>query len=170
MRWLLWCFCLLAESYETINHYHSRRLQNLAESIQYATEPKPNTLEINFLYKNVCEDLIFAMMNKKVDTWIGGVRGGKNHGFRGYFEVEATFLPVSTNHPHQTCRKGVFECLTSSHQYSSRTTGRKILFGNKIKVSTRWLSSFQGLFLSLTSQSLRWASRLPKARKLQNSS
>jgi len=20
MRWLLWCFCLLAESYETINH------------------------------------------------------------------------------------------------------------------------------------------------------
>jgi len=23
MRWLLWCFCLLAESYEMINHYHS---------------------------------------------------------------------------------------------------------------------------------------------------
>ena len=22
MRWLLWCFCLLAESYETLNHYH----------------------------------------------------------------------------------------------------------------------------------------------------
>jgi len=22
MRWLLWCFCLLVESYETINHYH----------------------------------------------------------------------------------------------------------------------------------------------------
>ena len=22
MRWLLWCFCLLAESYETINHYY----------------------------------------------------------------------------------------------------------------------------------------------------
>jgi len=22
MRWLLWYFCLLAESYETINHYH----------------------------------------------------------------------------------------------------------------------------------------------------
>jgi len=32
MRWLLWCFCLLAESYETINHYHycNRGLQNLA--------------------------------------------------------------------------------------------------------------------------------------------
>ena len=25
MRWLLWCFCLLAESYETINHYHCWR-------------------------------------------------------------------------------------------------------------------------------------------------
>jgi len=25
MRWLLWCFCLLAESYETINHYHYYR-------------------------------------------------------------------------------------------------------------------------------------------------
>ena len=23
MRWLLWCFCLLAESYETVNHYHA---------------------------------------------------------------------------------------------------------------------------------------------------
>ena len=22
MRWLLWCFCLLVETYETINHYH----------------------------------------------------------------------------------------------------------------------------------------------------
>ena len=22
MRWLLWCFCLLAESYETTNHWH----------------------------------------------------------------------------------------------------------------------------------------------------
>jgi len=22
MRWLLWCFCLSAESYETKNHYH----------------------------------------------------------------------------------------------------------------------------------------------------
>jgi len=27
MRWLLWCFCLLAESYETINHYHYQFLQ-----------------------------------------------------------------------------------------------------------------------------------------------
>ena len=26
MRWLLWCFCLLAESYETINHYHYKHL------------------------------------------------------------------------------------------------------------------------------------------------
>ena len=26
MRWLLWCFCLLAESYETINHYHCTTL------------------------------------------------------------------------------------------------------------------------------------------------
>ena len=26
MRWLLWCFCLLAESYETINHYHYHNL------------------------------------------------------------------------------------------------------------------------------------------------
>jgi len=24
MRWLLWRFCLLAESYEIINHYHYR--------------------------------------------------------------------------------------------------------------------------------------------------
>jgi len=33
MRWLLWCFCLLAESYETINHYHYRRYH-------YAMQPR----------------------------------------------------------------------------------------------------------------------------------
>ena len=29
MRWLLWCFCLLAESYETINHYPCMRVNSV---------------------------------------------------------------------------------------------------------------------------------------------
>jgi len=28
MRWRLWCFCLLVESYETINHYHYQNMFN----------------------------------------------------------------------------------------------------------------------------------------------
>ena len=36
MRWILWCFCLLAESYETINHYHY-----LASNVYAGQHPKP---------------------------------------------------------------------------------------------------------------------------------
>jgi len=39
------------------------------------------------------------MMIKKVETSFGGGPREQNHGFRGYFEVQATFLPVSTHHP-----------------------------------------------------------------------
>jgi len=44
MRWLLWCFCLLAESYETIHHYLiSVFLSNFKMSIPPCTNLKtPN--------------------------------------------------------------------------------------------------------------------------------
>jgi len=42
MRWLLWCFCLLAESYETINHYSrfqfwilSRKSHKAIKQVEY---------------------------------------------------------------------------------------------------------------------------------------
>jgi len=43
-----------------------------------------------FYIKNVCEDLTFAMMINKVETLFGGGPRGKNHGFRGYFNIQAT--------------------------------------------------------------------------------
>jgi len=35
MRLLLWCFCLLAESYETINHYHYQTITITWEQILF---------------------------------------------------------------------------------------------------------------------------------------
>jgi len=115
-----------------------------------------------FYIKNVCEDLAFAMMIKKVGTSFVGDQGGKNLGFRGYFKVQVTLLPAST---HQTCSKSVFGCFTTSHPISSQTIDRKILFGNKIEISTRWLSSFQGLVLVINPQLLRLAACLSKVSK-----
>ena len=45
MRWLLWCFCLLAESYETINHWPLTIV--LFTSILLQTN-------LHFWYKNLC--------------------------------------------------------------------------------------------------------------------
>jgi len=45
-------------------------------SIQTATELKPNTLEMNFLHKNVGKDSTFAMMIKKVEKYFGGWSNG----------------------------------------------------------------------------------------------
>jgi len=56
--------------------------------------------------------------SKKLTLVLMGVQGGKNHGFRGYFEVQATFLPARNHQPHQTCRKCVFQCFTTSHEIS----------------------------------------------------
>jgi len=80
------------------------------------------------------------MMIKKVDTsFIGGANGAKNSDFGVYFEVQATYLAGGRHEPHQTCRKGVLRCFTTSYQISSQKFGRKILFGQKSKMSTRWL-------------------------------
>jgi len=73
------------------------------------------------------------MMTKTVDTSFGAGPRGTNLGFRGYFEVQVTFLTVSTHQPHQTCRKGVFGCLRTSHQIPSQNINKKILFGKKSK-------------------------------------
>jgi len=54
MRWLLWCFCLLAESYETINHYHCLYVLT-----------KQNAWNLFFYRcKKICED------NKKVPCFV----------------------------------------------------------------------------------------------------
>jgi len=83
-----------------------------------------------FHTKNVWEVFNFAMMIKKVDTSsLGGCPGGKNLRLRGYFEVQATYLPVGRHEPHQTCRKGVFWYFTTKYQLSSQHFGTNILFG-----------------------------------------
>jgi len=77
------------------------------------------------------------MMIPKVDIcFLGGVQG-KNLGFRGHFEVQTANLPVGSSQPRQTCQKGVFWCFATFLQILSRNIDRKILFENKIKISTR---------------------------------
>jgi len=45
MRWLLWCFCLLAKSYETINHYHYHSAL-LVQQVSQQQEEKMNSKNI----------------------------------------------------------------------------------------------------------------------------
>jgi len=55
-----------------------RRLGKPVASIQTAIQLRPNTLEANCLHRNVCENLTFAMMIKKIETSFGvGPRGRK---------------------------------------------------------------------------------------------
>jgi len=44
MRWLLWCFCLLAESYETINHYHYQWYRSLGPLASQCTRKNAGIL------------------------------------------------------------------------------------------------------------------------------
>ena len=48
MRWLLWCFCSLAESYETINHYHYHYHSRLLLVAQRAPITIGTTLALMF--------------------------------------------------------------------------------------------------------------------------
>jgi len=63
----------------------SRRLGKPVVPIQTAMQLKPNALETNFLHKNVCEDLTFAMMIKKVETSFGGGSTGEKTLIAGVF-------------------------------------------------------------------------------------
>jgi len=112
-------------------------------------------LETNILHKNVCEDLTFAVLNKTVDTSIVGGSRGKNLGFRDSFEVQATFLSVGVHQFHLVCRKGVLGFLQHLANFQANIVTRKFHLG--IEISTKWPSSFQVLFLAITSQLHRLA-------------
>jgi len=148
----------------------SRRLENLVASIQKATERKPSTLETNFLYIKCLWRPYLCNDDQKIWHFLSwGCQGDKNLGFWWYFEVQVTFLTAGIPQPHQTCRKGVCWCFTTSHWISSQHFDRKVLFGKKIEISTRCPRSFQAVFLAITSQPLRLAA-FPRPLKLQNSS
>ena len=84
-----------------------------------------------FRIKNFGIDLTFAIIViKKVETFWWGVQEGKHHRFVS-LQVQVTSLPASTHQPHQTCRTGVVECFTTSHEISSQNIDRKIIFLKK---------------------------------------
>jgi len=92
---------------------------------------------------------------KRWHVYWWGKQGGKNHGFRRHSEVQATFLPIGRRQPPQTCRKRVFRCFTPSHHISCQNFYRKFLLEHKSTISTRWLITFQALFLAITCQTAR---------------
>ena len=148
------------ESSRIIDSSHTSTVNKLGKSyasIQTAIPLKLNTLETNVLRKKCLWRTYLCSDDHKSWIFLVGVQEGKNHAFWGYFGVQATFLPASIHQPHQTCRKDVFWCLTKRHQISSQNIDRKILFVKNSKKSIRLPSSFQGLFLAITPQSLRLA-------------
>jgi len=92
--------------------------------------------------------------------WGWGVQVDKNHGFPGYFEVQTTFLPAST---HQTCRKRLFGCFTTSHQIARQNTDRKILFVKKSKYFM-WKNQ-KGSSFSVFRRSAKRKNRIGKAKR-----
>ena len=108
MRWLLWCFCLLAESYETINHYHSIlnwgrasnatiqpliKLENKA--IKIINQTNTGSLEEHFQHLNIlCLPKVFSFsLGKFMHSYHNKLL--PNH-FGEYF------VPLSTIHYHST--------------------------------------------------------------------
>jgi len=50
-----------------------------------------------------------------------------------------------------------FGVLQHPSKFQAKILTGKFVFGNKIKISTRWLSSFQAPFMAITSQAVRLA-------------
>ena len=63
MRWLLWCFCLLAESYETINHYHYHIKENI--TIGYWNTFKACSLNYTFTFCAILDKTCSKMLHVK---------------------------------------------------------------------------------------------------------
>jgi len=92
----------------------SRRLETELRPFSRLQSLNQTRWKQTFYIKNVWEDFTFAVMIKKVDTSFLVCTKGQKPRISGYFEVQATYLPVGRQEPHQTCRKGVFQCFTTS--------------------------------------------------------
>jgi len=115
--------------------------------------------------KNVCEDLSFVVIIKKLKLPSLGVPMGKNLGFRGYFEVKATYLPVGTHIPPKLHIRCIAVFYNIPLNFKSKFWQENFIWEN-IKISTRWPSSFQAVFWAITSQPVRLAA-FPRSLWLQ---
>ena len=68
MRWLLWCFCLLAESYETINHYHYHEVSFL-HSGRGVPQNSGKLLSVPWVKKDCGVAYCSGRHNKLRDDW-----------------------------------------------------------------------------------------------------
>jgi len=147
----------------------SRRIENLVVSIPYATEPKPNTLKKNFLLKKCLWRPYLSNDDQKGWNFLyWGAQEDKNLGFWGYFEVQATYLPLGIHQPPKVAGKGISVFCNIPSNFKSKFWQENFIW-EKIKISTRWLSSFQALFLAITSNPLKLAA-FPRSLKPQYSS
>jgi len=95
------------------------------------------------------------MMIKKVDTsFLGGAKRAKTSDFQAIMRFEPLiFQSVATN-PTKLAEKVWFGILQLPTKFQVQfRTGKFYL--EKIKISTRWPSSFQALFWTIISQTVR---------------
>jgi len=85
---------------------------------------------------------------------VGGPRGQKPRILQVFWG--SSYFSANRQAPTpQTCWKSVFRCFTLSHQSSCQNFERKYLFEQKSIISTRWLITFQALFLAITCRTTR---------------
>jgi len=155
-----------------------------SESVKASLDPRDSTASFEVPFKqpyssiqtrwkqtfyttNVGKDLTFAMMIKKVETFLVGDPRGQRP--RILFFLSWSHFAAS-QHPRTppNLQKMCIWVLYNIPPNFKPNYWEEILFVKKIKISTRWLSRFLGIFLPITPQSLRlvgWSRYL----KLQNS-
>jgi len=71
------------------------------------------------------------MMIKKIDTSYGGGPRGQKPGFRGYFEVQATFMTASTTNPTKLAAKVYLGVLQHRTKFQDKILPGKFYLGIK---------------------------------------
>jgi len=85
------------------------------------------------------------MMIKKVEIFWWGSNVEKNMDFF-FLRFKPLFCQSTPTNITKVAAQVHLGVLQHPHQFSSENIDRKILFLKKIKISTRWLSQFFGLF------------------------
>jgi len=96
-------------------------------------------------------------MIKKVDTSFGEGPRGQKPRISGDFSGSSLFsLSQSPPTPWNLQQRCIWVFYDIPPNFKAKYS-QKILFVNKIKISTRWLSSYQSLFLAIAPQPIRLA-------------
>jgi len=87
-------------------------------------------LETNVYIKNVCEDLTFAMMIKKVDTsFLGGAKGAKNTNCGAILRLKPLICQWVATNPTKLAQKVYFGVVQLPTKFQAKIRTGKFYLG-----------------------------------------